>query len=99
MIISVFFTTKLAGALKLAKQDGWQAVYFDNLAVVLVKKVNQYPQLAGLKLPVEGDAGATEGRAAWAMLSGRIAKRLPAGSGVYWARSPGANNTGGNCGP
>ena len=29
--------SKLAGALALAKQDGWQAVYFDNLAVVLVK--------------------------------------------------------------
>jgi hypothetical protein len=57
--------SKLAGALKLAKQDGWQAVYFDNLAVVLVKKVNQYPQLAGLKLPVEGDSSATEGRTAF----------------------------------
>jgi hypothetical protein len=57
--------SKLAGALALAKQAGWQAVYFDNLAVVLVKNVNQFPKLAALKLPVEGDASATEGRAAF----------------------------------
>ena len=57
--------SKLAGALSLAKQDGWQAVYFDNLAVVLVKKMNQFPKLAGLKLPVEGDSSAMEGRAAF----------------------------------
>ena len=55
--------SKLAGSLALAKQDGWQAVYFDNLAVVLVKSTNQFPKLAGLKLPVEGYSNATEGRA------------------------------------
>ena len=48
--------SKLAGSLALAKQDGWQAVYYDNLAVVLVKNVKQFPKLARLKLPVEGDA-------------------------------------------
>jgi hypothetical protein len=57
--------SKLAGSLALAKQDGWQAVYFDNLAVVLVKNVNQFPRLGGLKLPVQGDSHATEGRAAF----------------------------------
>jgi hypothetical protein len=57
--------SKLAGALTLAKQYGWQAVYFDNLAVVLVKNPNQFPKLAGLKLPVKGEANATEGRAAF----------------------------------
>jgi hypothetical protein len=57
--------SKLAGSLALAKQDGWQAVYFDNLAVVLVKNANQFPRLAGLKLPVQGEATATEGRAAF----------------------------------
>jgi hypothetical protein len=57
--------SKLAGALTLAKQYGWQAVYFDNLAVVLVKKPGQFPKLAGIKLPVQGDANATEGRAAF----------------------------------
>jgi hypothetical protein len=55
--------SKLAGALSLTKQYGWQAVYFDNLAVVLVKKTGQYPKLAGLKLPVQGDSNATQGRA------------------------------------
>ncbi|HEX7618553.1 MAG TPA: hypothetical protein VF480_07535, partial [Verrucomicrobiae bacterium] len=57
--------SKLAGALALTKKDGWQAVYFDNLAVVLVKNVNQFPKFAGLKLPVQGDSSATEGRAAF----------------------------------
>ena len=57
--------SKLAGALQLAKQDGWQAVYFDNLAVVLVKNMNQFPKLAGLNLPVQGNSNATEGRAAF----------------------------------
>jgi hypothetical protein len=55
--------SKLAGSLALAKQGGWQAVYFDNLAVVLVRNVNQFPRLGGLKLPLQGDASATEGRA------------------------------------
>ena len=57
--------SKLAGALKLAKQNGWQAVYFDNLAVVLVKNVNQFPQLGSLNLAVQGEQSATEGRAAF----------------------------------
>jgi hypothetical protein len=58
--------SKLAGSLALAKQAGWQAVYYDNLAVVLVKNVNQFPKLAGIKLPVPGDPNATGGRAAFA---------------------------------
>ena len=57
--------SKLAGSLALVKQDGWQAVYFDNLAVVLVKNVNQFPKLTGLKLPVQGDSNAIKGRAAF----------------------------------
>ena len=57
--------SKLAGSLVLAKQVGWQAVYFDNLAVVLVKNPDQFPKLARLKLPVQGDSSATEGRAAF----------------------------------
>lgn len=57
--------SKLAGSLVLARQDGWQPVYFDNLAVVLVKDVRQFPKLTGLRLPVQGDASATEGRAAF----------------------------------
>ena len=57
--------SQLAGSLALVKQDGWRAVYFDKLAVVLVKSAGQFPKLAGMKLPVEGDASATEGRAAF----------------------------------
>jgi hypothetical protein len=57
--------SKLAGSRALAKQDGWQAAYFDEVAVVLVKNVDQLPKLTGLKLPVQGDANATAGRAAF----------------------------------
>jgi hypothetical protein len=57
--------SNLAGGLALTKQYGWQAVYFDNLAVVLVKNPNQFPKLAGVKLPLQGDSNATEGRAAF----------------------------------
>ncbi|HEX5399962.1 MAG TPA: hypothetical protein VFY06_13035 [Verrucomicrobiae bacterium] len=52
----------LSGSLALAKTGGWHPVYYDNLAVVLVKNLNQFPKLAGLKLPVQGNAAATEGR-------------------------------------
>jgi len=54
--------SNLAGAHALAKNDGWQAAYFDNLAVVLVKDPKQFPELAGLKQPIQGPASATEGR-------------------------------------
>lgn len=57
--------SKLAGSLALTKQYGWQAVFFDNVAVVLVKNLNQFPKLAGVKLPVQGDPNATEGRTAF----------------------------------
>lgn len=55
----------LAGSLALAKQDGWRPVYFDNLAVVLVKNAGQFPKLAGLNLPAQGGPSATEGRVAF----------------------------------
>src|SRR5215469_464269 len=41
----------LAGSEALAKNHGWQPVYYDDLAVVLVKNPRQFPGLAGLKLP------------------------------------------------
>jgi hypothetical protein len=53
----------LAGASALAKRPGWQAVYFDNLAVVLVKYSGQFPKLNGLEFPIEGGSQATQGRA------------------------------------
>jgi hypothetical protein len=55
--------SKLAGSMALARQDGWHAVYFDNLAVVLVKNSDQFPKLAGIKLPVQADSNAMKGRA------------------------------------
>ncbi len=56
----------LAGSLTLAKNDGWQPVYYDNLAVVLAKNTRQFPgACAGLKLPIQGDSSATEGREAF----------------------------------
>jgi hypothetical protein len=54
--------------LVLVKQHGWQAVYLDNLAVVLVKNPAQFQKLNGLKLPVQGDPQATQGRAAFPAL-------------------------------
>ncbi len=57
--------SNLAGSLALAKIDGWHPVYLDDLAVVLVKNLDQFPNLAGLKLPVEPGADATQGRAAF----------------------------------
>jgi hypothetical protein len=54
--------SNFAGSFALAKNDGWRAVYDDDLAVVLVKDVRQFPKLAGLALPVQGGPGATQGR-------------------------------------
>jgi hypothetical protein len=53
----------LAGALSLARKPGWQVVYYDNLAVVLVRDPRRYPKLDLAKLPVAGPPGAAEGRA------------------------------------
>jgi hypothetical protein len=52
----------LAGAASLAKDHNWRAVYFDDLAVVLVKNPAEFPKLAGLALPVQGPPSATQGR-------------------------------------
>jgi len=60
--------SNLPGALALVKQPGWQAAYRDNLALVLVKNPGQFPKLNGLKLPVQGDTQATQGRAAFPTL-------------------------------
>lgn len=54
--------SNLAGSETLVKKDGWHAVYYDDLAVVLVKNLAEFPKLAGLKLPVQGDASTTQGR-------------------------------------
>lgn len=55
----------MAGAVMLWKQRGWQPVYADDTAVVLVKDLKQFPQLAGLQATVHGSPESVEGRAAF----------------------------------
>jgi hypothetical protein len=52
----------LAGALALKRTFGWKAVYYDDMAVVLVRDLKKYPQLAVQGLPVTGGDGASRGR-------------------------------------
>lgn len=56
---------RLAGAEALVRKYGWKVAYYDDLAVVLVKNLAEYPKLLSLNLPVEGPPGATEGREAF----------------------------------
>jgi hypothetical protein len=55
----------MAGAVMLWKKYGWQPVYRDDAAVVLVKDIKQFPLLAGLQATVEGSAESVKGRAAF----------------------------------
>jgi hypothetical protein len=55
----------MAGAVMLWKQRGWQPVYSDDAAVVLVKDMKQFPQLAGLQATVHGSSESVKGRAAF----------------------------------
>ena len=64
----------MASAVQLAQRGGWQAVYFDERALVLVKNVGQFPKLSGLKLPVQG-VGMTNG---WAPFPDQPSLRLSA---------------------
>ena len=65
----------MAGAAMLWKKTGWQPVYHDDVAVVLVKNVKQFSLLAGLQATVEGSAEGVKGRAAFPdALSARITK-------------------------
>jgi hypothetical protein len=56
---------KMAGAVMLWKDRGWQPVYSDDTAVVLVKDMKQFPMLAGLQATVRGSAESVKGRAAF----------------------------------
>jgi len=53
----------LAGSAALATRPGWQPVYFDALAEILVHDTNRFPALAHLDLPMKGQPSATIGRA------------------------------------
>lgn len=55
----------LAGAGVLAKNYHWTAVYFDDLAVVLVRNPKAFPQLATQTTAIQGPADATVGRDAF----------------------------------
>jgi len=55
----------MAGAVMLWKKYGWQPVYRDDTAVVLVKDIKQFPTLAGLQATVQGSAESVKGRAAF----------------------------------
>jgi hypothetical protein len=55
----------LAGTLALSREPGWRVVYYDKLAVVLVRDPQRFPQLASAKLPEAGPPDATTGRAAF----------------------------------
>jgi hypothetical protein len=55
----------MAGAVMLWKQRGWQPVYSDDAAVVLVKDMKQFPLLAGLQATMRGSAESVKGRAAF----------------------------------
>jgi hypothetical protein len=55
----------LAGAQALARKHGWQAVYYDSLAVVLVREPRRFPKLALERPPQSGPPEAAQGRAAF----------------------------------
>ena len=52
----------LAGAAALAHRPGWQVVYYDDLAVIMVRGVERFPQLHSLSLPVAGAKSVVLGR-------------------------------------
>jgi hypothetical protein len=58
----VLLPSDMTSANLLVQRGGWQAVYVDDRALVLVRDAGQFPKLSGLKLPVE-DVGKTKGRA------------------------------------
>lgn len=53
---------RLAGVKMLVQDLGWKAVYADPLAVVLVRRVERFPRLSGLRLPVIREGAAVMGR-------------------------------------
>ncbi|MFN7140376.1 MAG: hypothetical protein ACK4UN_13650, partial [Limisphaerales bacterium] len=57
--------SNLAGAFALKETHGWQPIYVDDLAVVLVRDRQRFPQLTEMSLPVLWDKEAVLGRAAF----------------------------------
>jgi type IV secretory pathway protease TraF len=54
--------SNLAGAMALSQRSAWKAVYFDDLAVVLVRDLKAFPQLNASALPMRGAQDAAAGR-------------------------------------
>jgi hypothetical protein len=50
----------LAGTRALAARAGWQAVYYDDTAVLLARDAMRFQSLHELKLPVRGSAAAQD---------------------------------------
>ena len=65
---------RLAGSVALVKKYGWQPVYFDDLAVVLVRDIHLYPQLPAGAPAEQGTPGAVSGRAPF---PGQPSARIP----------------------
>jgi hypothetical protein len=61
----------LAGATALAHRPGWSVVYYDDLAVILARNVERFPELRSLSLPVVGPKSAVLGRAPFPRYSPR----------------------------
>lgn len=53
----------LAGTTALAHRPGWSVIYYDDLAVILARDAERFPELRGLSLPVAGSRSAVAGRA------------------------------------
>ena len=53
----------LAGTAALAHRPGWTVIYYDDLAVILAREVERFPELSSLSLPVVGPKSAVVGRA------------------------------------
>ena len=52
----------LAGAAALAHRPGWRAVYYDDLAVILARGADRFPQLHSMSLPMVGSKSVVQGR-------------------------------------
>jgi hypothetical protein len=53
----------LAGTAALAHRPGWTVIYYDDLAMILARDAERFPELRTLSLPVVGPKSAVEGRA------------------------------------
>jgi hypothetical protein len=54
--------SNLAGTVVLRDRPGWQIVYFDETAALLVRDIRRFPALNDLHLPVQGSREASLGR-------------------------------------